>query len=298
VSDDGGSGGLGARVRAWERAGRYETHGGERVFVAEVPGAGLPVVVVHGYPGSSFDWAGVLPHLGTRALAMDLLGFGLSDKPTGARYSLFDQADLVEAVLARAGITECLLVGHDMGTTVVAELLARSNAGRGAFAVPQVVLTNGSIFVDLARLTRGQRLALRLGGRATPFRLPPAFVRRSLRESIAPGTAVDGPALADLVALIRHRRGDRLLSRQIVYVQERRRHQDRWTSALVDFPGRLSALWGVRDPVAVVAMPRRLVQLRPATDVVLLDDVGHWPSIEAPDRIAAQIRDRLPDRAG
>jgi pimeloyl-ACP methyl ester carboxylesterase len=36
-------------------------------------------------------------------------------------------------------------------------------------------------------------------------------------------------------------------------------------------------------------MPQRLAELRPATEVVLLDDVGHWPSIEVPDRVAAEI---------
>ncbi len=49
-------------------------------------------------------------------------------------------------------------------------------------------------------------------------------------------------------------------------------------------------MWGVLDPIAVPAMPQRLAELRPGTEVVLLDGVGHWPSIEAPERVAAEIR--------
>lgn len=280
-------------VRAWSAAGTRIDVGGNAIFVAEADGSGTPVVVVHGYPGSSYDFAGVLPRLGAPAIAPDLLGYGLSAKPRTATYSLFEQADLVAELVARRGYDRVVLVGHDMGTTVVSELVARAGAGELGFGVEQVFLTNGSIFIDLAQLTRGQRLGLRLHGRALPFAMPTAFLRRNLHESIAPGTAVSPQAVEDLIALIRLDRGDRLLTRQIGYIRERRQHQQRWTDALVSYEGPLTAIWGVLDPIAVTDMPRRLAQLRPATEVVWLDGVGHWPSIEAPERLAEEIRSRL-----
>jgi pimeloyl-ACP methyl ester carboxylesterase len=152
-----------------------------------------------------------------------------------------------------------------------------------------VVLLNGSIFIDLAHLTRGQRLGLLARGRAMPFSFPPAFLRRNLRESVAPGTNLGSEEIEDLYDLIRLEAGDRLLTKQIDYIRERRRHQPAWTAAFVEYDGRLGAVWGVLDPIAVPAMPRHLADLRPGTDVVLLDGVGHWPSIEAPRRVAAQI---------
>lgn len=283
----------GTTIKAWQRAGRFVRIGEHRLFVAQTPGDGNPVVIIHGYPGSSFDFAGVMPALGAPTVAPDLLGFGLSDKPPKASYSLLEQADAVEAIIADSGIDTCVLVGHDMGTTVLAELLARSNAGKLPFVIEQAFLTNGSIFIDMARLTRGQRLGLRLGGHTLPFPLPTPFLRRSLRESIAPGTHITSESLQHLVELIRVNAGDRLLTRQIAYLRERQRHQAHWTGALVEFPGRITTVWGVLDPIAVPDMPRRLSQLRPATELVWLDDVGHWPSIEAPQRLAAEIRRRL-----
>jgi pimeloyl-ACP methyl ester carboxylesterase len=279
-------------VEQWRESGEYVDLGGRRIFVVRREGAGVPLVVVHGYPGSSYDFAGVVEHLDRPVLLLDLLGYGFSEKPRDGSYSLFAQADLVEAAVARAGFTECALVGHDMGTTVVAELLARRNAGRLGFEVPSVVLLNGSIFIDLAHLTRGQRLGLLARGRAMPFSFPPAFLRRNLRESVAPGTNLGPEEIEDLYDLIRLEAGDRLLTKQIDYIRERRRHQSAWTAAFVEFDGRLSAVWGVLDPIAVPAMPRHLADLRPGTDVVLLDGVGHWPSIEAPERVAAEIRAR------
>lgn len=277
------------QVQRWYDAGETVEVGGRRIFVARRDGVGTPIVIVHGYPGSSYDFAGVVEHLDRPVLAFDLLGYGFSEKPRDASYSLFEQADLVESVLAGAGIAECALVGHDMGTTVVAELLSRGNAGRLGFAVPSVVLLNGSIFIDLAHLTRGQRLGLLTQGRALPFSFPVGFLRRNIRESVAPGTNLGPAEVDDLVDLIRLDGGDRLLTRQINYVRERRRHQATWTAAFVDFPGRLSAVWGVLDPIAVPAMPRHLAELRPGTEVVMLEGVGHWPSIEVPERIAQEI---------
>ncbi|WP_370247801.1 alpha/beta fold hydrolase [Nocardioides sp.] len=281
---------------AWRETGRTADVDGHAVFVSRGEGRGTPVLLLHGYPGSSVDFAGVLPALGAPWVAPDLRGFGYSAKPVGARhYSLFAQADLVEQVVG--DLPEVAVLAHDMGTTVAAELLARQHEGRLGFRIASVVLTNGSIFIDLAQLTRGQRAGLRLGPRAMPLGLPDAVVRRSLRESIAPGTRIDpalDPApLADLLALIREGRGDRVLVQQLLYLRERRVHQARWTAGFVDFAGPLAALWGTRDPIAVPAMPRRLADLRPGTDVVEWDDVGHWPSLEVPERLAEQVRARL-----
>ena len=225
-----------AQQDAWRRSGRHVEVGGHRIFRTE-RGDGEPaVVIVHGYPGSSYDFADVIGRLGRRVLAMDLLGFGFSDKPRAASYSLFRQADIVTQLVADAEIESCVLVGHDMGTSVVAELLARSNAGALPVAVEQAFLLNGSIFLELAQLTRGQRFAMRWHGRAMPVGMPRAFLRRSIAESIAAGTAVSAEALEDLVDLVRRDGGDRLLTRIIDYQRERREHEDVWTAAFVNIP--------------------------------------------------------------
>ena len=62
-------------------------------------------------------------------LAPDFLGFGASEKPADHRYSLLEQADLVEARVGAHRRAETILVAHDYGVSVAQELLAR--AGRG-----------------------------------------------------------------------------------------------------------------------------------------------------------------------
>lgn len=294
-------------VLAWREHGRHLDIGGNAIFVVDTGAAGAAdsgaagaaggdaVVILHGFPGSSHDWARVVPLIARRrrVVVFDLLGYGLSDKPPDASYSLFGFADLAEAVLAETGVRRCALVAHDLGDTVAAELLHRHNAGQLGLSVERAILTNGSIFIDMARLTRGQRLALALPGRALPFPLPTWLLRRSLRESFTRDAPPPDGAVEELVSLVRHHDGARLIPKQIRYIAERRAHQPRWTAALVDYDGPLTALWGDRDPIAVAAMPRRLAELRPETELVTWPDIGHWPSIEAPERMAEAIIERL-----
>jgi len=71
------------------------------VFVRSAPGDDPTILLLHGYPSSSFDYQQVVPHLAERAwLTLDFLGFGLSDKPRPHRYSLLGQADIVQTVIA------------------------------------------------------------------------------------------------------------------------------------------------------------------------------------------------------
>ncbi len=277
---------------AWRRSGRYVAAAGRDVFVRESgPEQAAVVVLLHGFPGSSYDWAGIVDTLAVdhRVLCLDLPGYGFSDKEPRASYSLFDQADVVEAVLRERAITRCTLLAHDMGDTVVAELAVRHRAGRLGFAIERLVLTNGSIFSDQARLTRGQRLTVRLPDRALPFSVPEPVLRRSLLESFAADAPPPPGAIDLLVAMITHDDGDRLLPRLIGYLGERRQHQTRWTAGLVDFAGPLHLVWGALDPIALPAMTERLVALRPATTRTILPGVGHWPAIEAPERLTAEV---------
>ena len=89
-----------------------------------------PLLVVHGFPTSSFDFRLVLPALSAhrRVLLLDLIGYGLSAKPDLA-YTMALQADVVQAFVAEAGVRRLALLTHDMGDTVGGELLARQAEG-------------------------------------------------------------------------------------------------------------------------------------------------------------------------
>ena len=82
------------RVERWRDAGGLEEVAGRRLYVQRRDGEGPLLLLLHGFPSSSYDWRELLAlRPATRALAFDCLGFGLSDKPRDHVYTLAWQAD-------------------------------------------------------------------------------------------------------------------------------------------------------------------------------------------------------------
>ena len=277
-------------VREWEARGRNLTVDGRSIWVLDVPAFAErgddPLLVLHGFPSCSFDWRHVLDALRAhrRVIAIDFLGFGLSDKPD-LRYSMRLQADVVEGVARQLGLTAAALLTHDMGDTVGGELLARSLEGTLPFSVTRRVLTNGSIYIDMAHLTNGQQLLLSLDDAPTDLVVAEGF-KAGLAGTFSAGSAV-GPDELDAQWLFAARNGgNRLLARTIRYIEDRRAEERRFTGAIETHPSPLAVVWGADDPIAVVAMTDELRRARPDAQVTILDGVGHYPMIESPTRFA------------
>jgi pimeloyl-ACP methyl ester carboxylesterase len=273
---------------------------GRRVFVVDRgptesnSPAGDPVLVLHGFPTSSHDWHRVLDPLARRhrVVLLDMLGYGLSDKPD-QRYSLFEQADVVEALARDLELGEVALLTHDMGDSVGGEILARSLDRTLSFGVTRRVLSNGSIYIDMAHLTDGQQLLLSLPDERLADGLGRDALADALRGTFAPGSAVPDDDVETAAELIVRGGGDRLLPRTIRYVEERREHEGRWTGAIERHPAPLTIVWGDLDPIAVWPMAERLHGGRPDATLVRLRGVGHYPMLEAPDAFTSAVEHAL-----
>ena len=278
------------RVAAWEASGEYVEIGQRKIFVRNEDGAGTPILLLHGYPSSSFDWSSVLPLLaGRRVLAFDFLGFGLSAKPRDVHYSLMTQADLVESAGERFTDGRVTLVAHDMGTSVTTELLARDIDDQLSFDIEKVLLFNGSMVVEKAQLTRGQKvLRSRLGPLLARLSSSTTF-RQEFRRLFSPDHPLTQAEAADQWSLIAYNGGNKILDRLITYIGERTLYAPRWHGALRDWPGDLRLAWGLLDPVAVVEVLDAVLALRPHAPVTRWPDLGHYPQLEDPARVAAVI---------
>jgi pimeloyl-ACP methyl ester carboxylesterase len=102
---------------------RYATIQGRRLFYREAGPADAPaVVLLHGFPASSFMFRGLIPLLADRyhLIAPDHLGFGLSDAPPVGEfdYSFDALAGLTAGLLGQLGITRYAMYVHDYGAPV------------------------------------------------------------------------------------------------------------------------------------------------------------------------------------
>ena len=139
-----------AELEDWKVRGQYFDYVGFDVFY-RLEGSGPRLLLIHGYPFNSWDWAPIWPTLTKRftVIAPDMLGMGFSDKPVRYEYSVPDHADMHEALLAHLGVENCHIVAHDIGVSVAQEMLTRHDGGQqshGRFRIDSVTWLNGGLF--------------------------------------------------------------------------------------------------------------------------------------------------------
>ncbi|MFA0812238.1 alpha/beta fold hydrolase [Microbulbifer epialgicus] len=247
------------------------------------------LLMVHGFPTSSYDWQKIWPQLTAnfRCIAMDMLGFGYSDKPKNHRYSIHGQADLQEELLYHLGITSAHLLAHDYGDTVAQELLARDNS-REKKLFCSTCLLNGGLFPETHQARLIQKLLISPIGPLINRLVNYRQFCRSFSALFGPDTRPTRRELQELWQIIQYNGGKYRFHKLINYMRERRKHRQRWIDALNQFQGPLQLINGSDDPVSGVHMVARFRELivRPA-NIVELAGVGHYPHWEVPEMITS-----------
>lgn len=284
-------------TRRWLEAGTRITAAGLETFVYE-RGQGATLLLLHGFPTSSYDWRGVIDALsdGYRCVAFDFPGYGLSAKPVAYSYSLFQQTDVAVDVARQLGIDEAHVVGHDVGQTIHAELLAREQEGTLPFRVLSSTILNGSTLQGHATITVFQKL---LGSNET---LPQAIAALdNLTQTYIPALkalmkrpeAITREDETVMQELLLYREGHKRLAALSGYMRERLIHQDRWIGAFKEAKHPLQIVWADGDPVANVEMGRELSRIVSQAEYTELRGLGHFLIMEDAPAVAGRIRDFL-----
>jgi len=265
--------------------------GVERSIFRRRIGAGPAITMLHGFPSSSHDWAPLTARLsaGHTLLLADFLGFGASEKPVEHSYSLHEQADLIEALWEREQITSTRLMAHDYGVSVAQELLARHAEGGLQVELERVHLLNGGLYPELHRPEPAQLALLdpEQGPKLSALLNEELFVA-ALAPSFAPGYDASADS-ADIWRATARNSGERIAYLLIGYIRDREHHGVRWTAALERSEVPLAFIWGMLDPISGAHMAERIRERLPAAPFTALEDVGHWPSLEAPERVLAAL---------
>ncbi len=281
-------------TRRWLESGRRVQMDGRRVFVYE-RGSGPSVLLLHGFPTSGNDWVGVIERLQDefRCVALDFPGYGLSDKPAAFSYSLFQQADTVEALSRELGINEAHLVSHDVGTSVHTELLARDQEGRLPFQVLSSTFLNGSMLQDVATITPFQKLLANNEtlpqGMAICDNMSVNYID-GLKTVMKKPECISKDDATLITELLQYQDGNKRLPALSLYMRERYLHKERWIGALRKTKAPLQFVWADGDPVANVNVGRGLAKEAPQATYTELPGLGHFLLMEDPEAVAGHIR--------
>ena len=274
----------------WLQRGHFSELLSRRIFCVDSGELDKPsILLIHGFPTSSWDWAPVWDRLNEthRLVAMDLLGFGFSDKPNPHRYTIMEQADLCEALVRDRKLDSFHVLAHDYGDTVAQELLARQNGGSGAGRWLSVCFLNGGLFPETHQARLIQKLLLSPIGPLVSRLSSKRTFDRSFSAVFGADTKPSKEELDAFWRLIDHNDGKHVFHSLIAYMTERKQHRERWVKALQRSVVPIGLINGSVDPVSgahMVARYREVVS--PDHYVVELREIGHYPQVEAPGAVA------------
>ncbi len=274
-----------ARTTPYELArseGRYVTVNGLQTF-AITAGAGRPVLLIHGNPSNTYSWRKVIRPLATRYRvdAIDLPGYGFSDKPRDAPYTTEWLARHVVAYLDAVGVGRALLVGSSMGGYVASE-----TALLFPDRVSALVLVDAS---GLPEATGGYPLAVRMSGwpvlgpvlRALPAR---GRVRASLENAVYDPTQVTDADVDAYYAPLRSAgRMNAFVARMKQPTAPERADRVRTIRAPT------LVITGDTDRLVAPATARRYHELIAASELLVMPRTGHLPHEEHPDEFVRAV---------
>ncbi len=251
-----------------------------RMLHYEKKGTGKPVILVHGFAGSTYTWRNVIPLLAQQyeVYAVDLLGFGLSDKPADGGYSLADQGQLIIAFIEKLKLQQPTIVGHSMGGVITA-LAAMQSPEK----IRRLVLIDAGIYhggppqflkyfffpfdVITARLfyTKGARTRSLQNSYFNQSMITNELVNNYLKPAGTPGAAAVVASMNKFASI---------------------RYED--ISVRLQTPTLL--VWGRYDRIVPVTDAERLHKEIKGSQLAVIDDAGHMVQEEKPNEVASAIQ--------
>jgi pimeloyl-ACP methyl ester carboxylesterase len=255
-------------------------------YVDEGPrdGGGTPMVLVHGIGATLDHWGLVLPVLAAtrRVIALDLPGFGRSEKPD-RHYNPQSFVEALRAFLDALGLDRIVLVGHSMGGAITAEftltypgrierlvLVDAAGMTRMPTRLLDFLVIQFEKSVDAKKVHLPPRLVRAMA--KVMFYEPVPFAERNIGRILASMSEGDWP---DRVrSFVRAATG---LSRSQVRTR------------LMEFETPTLIVWGERDRVLPIRHGRALAAGIRGSRIVVFPDTGHCPQIERPARFCDEL---------
>ncbi|WP_026940717.1 alpha/beta fold hydrolase [Hellea balneolensis] len=271
---------------AWREKGDTLSIKGHKIFYVDTKDMHKDIILlIHGFPTSSWDWVKIWDALAAeyRLIAMDMLGFGYSDKPDPHKYSINEQADIIEDLIETLALDKFHVLAHDYGDTVAQELLARQNDGSGKGIWQSICFLNGGLFPETHQALFIQKLLLSPLG---PL-INKLTTRKRFDVSVSKVFGANSqPSIDELDGfwkLINHNNGRHIFHNLISYMSDRIEHRERWVDALRNTKVPLALINGSVDPVSGAHMVRHYQNIVGAPDYLQeLASIGHYPQVEDP----------------
>ena len=278
-----------AEVQKWLDRGQFFDVRGNKIFYIQ-EGTGEPLLILHGYPYSSFEWASIWDELTKkyRVVIFDLLGMGFSDKPQNHSYSFQEHAEITNALSAFLKIDHVHILSHDLGVSIGQELIAQNNdadtEGGNIFKIDSITFMNGGLFMDVYQPRLIQKLLSQsptFVGKFISKNITKAMTNKSVKALFGPDTQPSKAFLDQQWEILNYKNGKSIAYLIGRLVFEKNKYQKRWIEAMQTTTIPMCLINGLFDPNSGAHMAKRYKELIPNPLIYTLNEnIGHWPFLE------------------
>ena len=275
--------------KKWEKLGKYTKVFDRTIFMIDYENQSdskkETLVILHGYPTSSYDYHKVLPQLAKkyRVILHDHLGFGFSEKPLDFSYSLIEQADIALQLWKQLSLKKVVLLAHDYGTSVCTEIIARHNKQQINLQIDKLILSNGSIHIEFSKLRTIQKLLKNkyTGKWVAKLTNYPIF-KKNMRNVYFDKTKVTDEELKEMWLQLEYNNGRNVIHLLSNYINERYCFWHRWVGALKETSINTTIIWAENDPIAIPKIAELLHKEISDNKIFWIKNCGHFLMLEQP----------------
>jgi len=252
-------------------------------------GRGKPILLLHGFATSSYTWQAIIPDLARnhRVIAVDLRGFGASDKPLDDKYSVFDQAEVIQTFIEQENLRDLTVIGHSFGGGVTLALALRSKV-QPRPRIKNIVLVDSvaykqtlPIFFKLLQVPGLAEVSMAL--------VPPEVQSaQGLKLAYYDHEKITSRAISEYATALYSPAAKHALVKTVEQIIPPNIDEIALSYRTIRVP--TLVVWCEEDKVVPFVFGQRLKADIPAAELVVFSKCGHMPQEEKPEETARAIQ--------
>ncbi|WP_438977637.1 alpha/beta fold hydrolase [Polaribacter sp.] len=279
-------------AESWRNKGIFIPVFNKEIFTIDLGESEDCLVILHGYLTSSYDYNKVIDELSKkyRVIIPDLIGFGFSDKVFDYYFTSVDQADYILEFCKQLGLKNITFLGHDYGTAIVQEILARKNANVLGLQIKEFIYCNGNLPINHSNFLDTQdSLKSEVSKKIITMLASFGVYKKTMKEIFFDNANITDEELKQMWLQLEYNHGRKVINFIYNYLRERKIFWNRWSLAIKETTVPIRIIWGKKDLLVDEIIPLNLANKVQANNIHWINDAGHFPMLEKPKEFISAV---------
>jgi len=274
-----------------------KTSHGPLTLAVKEEGQGRPILLIHGLATSGYTWRKIAPGLAKnhRVIALDLRGFGASDKPIDDHYTIVDQAQAVQAFIEQEDLRDLTVIGHSYGGGVTLALALKLGQDRPSRLKNMVLIDSVAYRQPLPIYFRLMKMPM-LAELSMTVVPPEVQAAQAMRIAYFDNSKISARAILEYASPLYSPAGKHALVQTVEHIIPDDIDDVAQRYKTLKIPTQI--IWCDEDKVVPLVLGERLNADIPTARLRIIHDCGHLPHEEKPEETLEAIEDFLAKNGG